>query len=120
MACDWFRKRSRLARVGMITCSCIPRARAASCWSWCRDSPETSHGFSRSITGRLARDQDRKLNQAKSEMLVLATDTSGRSGSIALARGDTNDSCEVIDVVPLAGGTFSAQLVPQIAALLAQ
>jgi tRNA threonylcarbamoyladenosine biosynthesis protein TsaB len=53
-------------------------------------------------------------------MLVLATDTSGRSGSIALARGDTNDSCEVIDVVPLAGGTFSAQLVPQIAALLAR
>jgi tRNA threonylcarbamoyladenosine biosynthesis protein TsaB len=51
-------------------------------------------------------------------MLLLATDTSGRSGSIALARGHPNGSCEVIEVVPLAGGTFSAQLVPQIAALL--
>ena len=53
-------------------------------------------------------------------MLLLATDTSGRSGSIALARGDATGSCEVIEVVPLAGGTFSAQLVPQIAALLAK
>jgi tRNA threonylcarbamoyladenosine biosynthesis protein TsaB len=53
-------------------------------------------------------------------MLLLATDTSGRSGSIALARVDANDSCEVLEVVPLAGGTFSAQLVPQIAALLAK
>jgi tRNA threonylcarbamoyladenosine biosynthesis protein TsaB len=53
-------------------------------------------------------------------MLLLATDTSGRSGSIALARGDANGSCEVIEVVPLTGGTFSAQLVPQIAALLAK
>jgi tRNA threonylcarbamoyladenosine biosynthesis protein TsaB len=52
-------------------------------------------------------------------MLLLATDTSGRSGSIALARGDANGSCDVIEVVPLAGGTFSAQLVPQIADLLA-
>jgi tRNA threonylcarbamoyladenosine biosynthesis protein TsaB len=53
-------------------------------------------------------------------MLLLATDTSGKSGSIALARGDVNGSCEVIEVVPLAGGTFSAQLVPQIAASLAK
>jgi tRNA threonylcarbamoyladenosine biosynthesis protein TsaB len=52
-------------------------------------------------------------------MLLLATDTSGRSGSIALARGDADGSCEVLGVVPLAGGTFSAQLVPQIATLLA-
>lgn len=53
-------------------------------------------------------------------MLLLATDTSSRSGSIALSRGDANGSCEVLEVVPLAGGTFSAQLVPQIAALLAR
>lgn len=53
-------------------------------------------------------------------MLVLSIDTSGRSGSIALARGNADGSCEVIEVVPLAGGTFSAQLVPQIAALLAK
>lgn len=51
-------------------------------------------------------------------MLLLATDTSGRFGSIALARGDANGICEVIEVVPLVGGTFSAQLVPQIAGLL--
>jgi tRNA threonylcarbamoyladenosine biosynthesis protein TsaB len=53
-------------------------------------------------------------------MLLLSIDTSGRSGSIALARGDANKACEVIEVMPLAGGTFSAQLVPQIAALLAK
>ncbi|MGA7906887.1 MAG: tRNA (adenosine(37)-N6)-threonylcarbamoyltransferase complex dimerization subunit type 1 TsaB [Candidatus Sulfotelmatobacter sp.] len=53
-------------------------------------------------------------------MLLLAGDTSGKHGSIALARGNADGSCDVIDVVPLAGGTFSAQLVPQIAALLAK
>lgn len=53
-------------------------------------------------------------------MLLLATDTSGKHGSIALARGTPDGPCEVIEVVPLAGGTFSAQLVPQIAALLAK
>ncbi|MFZ0291330.1 MAG: tRNA (adenosine(37)-N6)-threonylcarbamoyltransferase complex dimerization subunit type 1 TsaB [Candidatus Sulfotelmatobacter sp.] len=55
-------------------------------------------------------------------MLLLAIDTSGKHGSIALARAgersaDLNDA-ELIETVPLAGGTFSAQLVPQIAALL--
>src|SRR6266446_254888 len=55
-------------------------------------------------------------------MILLAIDTSGKQGSIALARagerpGDGSD-VEVIEVAPLAGGTFSAQLVPQIAALL--
>lgn len=54
-------------------------------------------------------------------MLLLAIDTSGKNGSIALARAeghsDGNDF-DVIEVVPLAGGTFSAQLVPQIAELL--
>jgi tRNA threonylcarbamoyladenosine biosynthesis protein TsaB len=52
-------------------------------------------------------------------MLLLATDTSGRQGSIALARGAENGECELVEVVPLSGGTFSAQLVPQIASLLA-
>jgi tRNA threonylcarbamoyladenosine biosynthesis protein TsaB len=51
-------------------------------------------------------------------MLLLAVDTSGKHGSIALARCEPDGSCEAIDVIPLAGGTFSAQLVPQIAALL--
>jgi tRNA threonylcarbamoyladenosine biosynthesis protein TsaB len=50
-------------------------------------------------------------------MLLLAADTSGKHGSIALARGDRNNF-EGIEVIPLAGGTFSAQLIPQIADLL--
>jgi tRNA threonylcarbamoyladenosine biosynthesis protein TsaB len=56
-------------------------------------------------------------------MLLLATDTSGKHGSIALARAEepaATGEVEVIEVVPLAGGTFSAQLVPQIATLLAK
>jgi tRNA threonylcarbamoyladenosine biosynthesis protein TsaB len=51
-------------------------------------------------------------------MLVLAADTSGKEGSIALLRALADGSCETIDVVPLEGGTFSAELVPQIASLL--
>jgi len=55
-------------------------------------------------------------------MLLLVTDTSGKHGSVALARADSSPSnaVEIIEEVPLVGGTFSAQLVPQIAALLAQ
>jgi tRNA threonylcarbamoyladenosine biosynthesis protein TsaB len=52
-------------------------------------------------------------------MLILAIDTSGRQGSVALARGDDR-SFELIQSVPIQGGTFSAELVPQIAELLAQ
>ena len=51
-------------------------------------------------------------------MLLLAVDTSGKHGSIALARCGPEDACEVIEVAALTGGTFSAELVPQIAALL--
>jgi tRNA threonylcarbamoyladenosine biosynthesis protein TsaB len=50
-------------------------------------------------------------------MLILAADTSGKQGSIALAECGTG-GCAVVEVVPLTGGTFSAQLVPQISALL--
>jgi tRNA threonylcarbamoyladenosine biosynthesis protein TsaB len=53
-------------------------------------------------------------------MLVLATDTSGKFGSIALADCGPGEDCRVLDVVALEGGTFSAQLVPQIAGLLAK
>ncbi len=54
-------------------------------------------------------------------MLLLAIDTSGKNGSLALARvSEGHSEGEVLEVVPLAGGTFSAQLVPQITALLAQ
>ncbi len=52
-------------------------------------------------------------------MLLLITDTSGKQGSVALARSqDDSKGVEVIDAAPLTGGTFSAQLVPQIASLL--
>ena len=52
-------------------------------------------------------------------MLVLAIDTSGKNGSVALARVTPSQSdVEIVEVVPLTGGAFSAQLVPQIAALL--
>jgi len=54
-------------------------------------------------------------------MLLLVTDTSGKDGFVGLARageGTEPDKVEVIEEVALAGGTFSAQLVPQIAALL--
>jgi tRNA threonylcarbamoyladenosine biosynthesis protein TsaB len=53
-------------------------------------------------------------------MLLLAADTSGKHGTIALARCGPDEGCNIIEVVPLEGGTFSAQLVPQIAALLAK
>src|ERR1017187_6926782 len=53
-------------------------------------------------------------------MLLLVTDTSGRNGTVGLARaGEPGPhDAEVLEVVPLAGGMFSAQLVPQIATLL--
>jgi tRNA threonylcarbamoyladenosine biosynthesis protein TsaB len=55
-------------------------------------------------------------------MLLLVTDTSGKQGSVVLARADERklNDVEVIGVAFLAGGMFSAQLVPQIAALLAK
>jgi tRNA threonylcarbamoyladenosine biosynthesis protein TsaB len=57
-------------------------------------------------------------------MLILAIDTSGKQGSIALARAGENEAGEpcvdTIELVPLIGGTFSAQLVPQIATLLSK
>ncbi|HWX56146.1 MAG TPA: tRNA (adenosine(37)-N6)-threonylcarbamoyltransferase complex dimerization subunit type 1 TsaB [Verrucomicrobiae bacterium] len=50
-------------------------------------------------------------------MLILAIDTSGKSGGITLAEGDQR-SFRVIESAAIEGGTFSAQLVPAIAALL--
>ena len=51
--------------------------------------------------------------------LLLAVDTSGKNGSIALARWmDGQQELNVLEVLPLTGGAFSAQLVPQIAAIL--
>lgn len=51
-------------------------------------------------------------------MLLLAVDTSGRQGGITLARGDSN-GFEVIESASIQGGTFSAELIPQIAQVLA-
>jgi len=54
-------------------------------------------------------------------MLLLVTDTSGKNGSVALARVEEgSNEVHVIESAPLTGGTFSAQLVPQIAALLSK
>jgi len=57
-------------------------------------------------------------------MLLLAIDTSGKQGSIALTRAGEptaeGGDFEVIEIAPLAGGTFSAQLIPQIAELLSR
>jgi tRNA threonylcarbamoyladenosine biosynthesis protein TsaB len=48
-------------------------------------------------------------------MLLLAIDTSGKRGSITLAR-----DCELLETVALAAGTYSAQLIPEVAALLSR
>jgi tRNA threonylcarbamoyladenosine biosynthesis protein TsaB len=50
-------------------------------------------------------------------MLILAIDTSGQSGGIALAEADTG-SFRVVESAAIAGGTFSAQLIPTLAMLL--
>src|ERR1700756_1830686 len=46
-------------------------------------------------------------------MLILGVDTSGKDGSIALVEFEQG-SARTMEVVALEGGTFSAQLVPQI------
>lgn len=51
-------------------------------------------------------------------MLLLITDTSGKEGFVALARAGETDPIHVLEEVQLTGGTFSAELVPQIASLL--
>ena len=52
-------------------------------------------------------------------MLILAADTSGKYGSIALVRCEANTTASIA-LAPLQGGTFSAQLIPQIAELLSK
>src|SRR5580698_9882884 len=53
--------------------------------------------------------------------LLQTIDTSGKNGSLALALAtEGNSEVKLLEAVALAGGTFSAQLVPQIAALLAK
>src|SRR5213080_3168056 len=52
-------------------------------------------------------------------MLIAAIDTSGQSGGITLAEADAK-SFRVLESAPIAGGTFSAQLIPTLAALLSK
>ncbi len=52
-------------------------------------------------------------------MLIVSVDTSGRKGSVALCRGN-GDGFEVLQLTSLEGGTYSAQLLPQIAEALQQ
>src|SRR6266851_5978624 len=52
-------------------------------------------------------------------MYLLGIDTSGKSGGVTLAEGDEYTYRE-LESSPIAGGTFSAQLVPTVAALLAK
>jgi tRNA threonylcarbamoyladenosine biosynthesis protein TsaB len=50
-------------------------------------------------------------------MLILAIDTSGQSGGLTLAQADAT-GFRVIESAVIAGGTFSAQLIPTLAGLL--
>jgi tRNA threonylcarbamoyladenosine biosynthesis protein TsaB len=50
-------------------------------------------------------------------MLILAIDTSGRNGSLALAEGDAH-KFQVLEVAPLEMGMYSAQLIPRLSELL--
>lgn len=52
-------------------------------------------------------------------MLILAVDTSGKQGSVALCRGGAT-SFQVLGLSTLEGGSYSAKLLPQIAKLLIQ
>lgn len=52
-------------------------------------------------------------------MLILAVDTSGKNGSLALVRFEAGTS-QTLELVSLEGGSFSAQLVPQISDLLSK
>jgi tRNA threonylcarbamoyladenosine biosynthesis protein TsaB len=52
-------------------------------------------------------------------MLILAIDTSGRHGSVALCRGDVN-SFETLQLSELEGGTYSARLIPTVDEILQQ
>jgi tRNA threonylcarbamoyladenosine biosynthesis protein TsaB len=70
-------------------------------------------------------------------MLLLVADTSGKQGSIALATvrnastdldrhergtraGAAQGKVEILETVPLTGGAFSAELIPQVAALISR
>ncbi len=53
-------------------------------------------------------------------MLIVGVDTSGRAGSLALCKCSSESECQTLELVRLAGGTYSAQFVPQLAAMLSR
>src|ERR1700675_5066212 len=54
-------------------------------------------------------------------MLLLAIDTSGKQGSIALAQAtEQAGAIDRLEIVSLVGGTFSAELIPQVSDLLSR
>ncbi len=53
-------------------------------------------------------------------MLILSIDTAGASGSVALCECGAGADSRVIEMVPLTGRMYSAQLMPEISALLAR
>lgn len=52
-------------------------------------------------------------------MFFISIDTSGKSGGITLAQGDSS-GFRALETSTIAGGTFSAQLIPTLAGLLAR
>ncbi len=52
-------------------------------------------------------------------MLICAIDTSGREGSLALAEGNAT-AFRVLHLAPIAGGTYSSQLIPTISNALSE
>lgn len=49
--------------------------------------------------------------------LILGVDTAGKNGSLALVKcAEVN--CETVDLVPLSGGSYSAELIPRLAEML--
>src|SRR6266700_228242 len=79
--------KSRRALAAIVTFLFILRVPVGCCWNW--SSPAAN-------------------------MLILAVDTSGKNGSLALVRSE-KEHLHTFEIVPLEGGTFSAQLIPQIA-----
>jgi len=54
-------------------------------------------------------------------MILVGVDTSGKNGSLTLARTEADGATlRIIDTVVLTGGMFSAQLIPELAELVAR
>jgi tRNA threonylcarbamoyladenosine biosynthesis protein TsaB len=106
-------------------CSFTLPARAACCWNWCRKRPQACKNIAKiAKTAKIAGIDFQVLAilallaiLAIRRMLILGIDTSGKSGGVSLAEASEH-SFRVLGSAPIAGGTFSAQLVPTLASLL--